>query len=312
MVGGKFAGREWPPLPFIENETVIEAPVPAESLTKRCTDAAVRFIAEHKERPFFIYFPAAGPGSQKDCYPSEAFRGKSANGLYGDAIEELDWSAGEVLKAIKQNGLDDNTLVIWTNDNGAVARNPPQGSNAPYKGMGYSTSEGGMRMPCIARWPGKVPAHTVCEELCTMMDWVPTLAAITNAPQPAKKTDGHDIRSLLFDEPMAASPYDDVGFFYYHVKQLQAVRAGAWKLYLPLASKATMAAKKGGPQPLMLFDVQHDLSETHEASTEHPEIVQKLLGFAEHAKLTLGDGDHQGSEQRESGWVENPTPRIKR
>ena len=125
MERGKVPGKDWPELPLMRDEQVIEAPVAAETLTKRFTEEAVRFIAEHKDKPFFLYFPEAGPGSRKECYPGEAFRGKSANGLYGDSIEELDWSAGEILKALKANGVDDNTLVIWTNDNGAVNRNPP-------------------------------------------------------------------------------------------------------------------------------------------------------------------------------------------
>lgn len=312
MVKGKIQTREWPELPLLQNDKVIEAPVPAESLTQRCTAAAVKFISDHKDRPFFVYFPAAGPGSRKDCYPSAAFRGRSANGLYGDAIEELDWSAGEVLKAIKDSGLDDNTLVIWTNDNGAVTRNPPQGSNAPYKGMGYSTSEGGMRMPCIVRWPGKVPAGTVCDELCSMMDWPPTIAAITGAPKPAKPIDGHDIRPLVLGDDAARSPYDKTGFYYYQTKQLQAVRAGEWKLYLPLEKKAAMAGAKGtaAGQKLALYDVRHDLSETNEASAQHPEVVKQLLRFADNARRELGDNNTKGTGQRASGWVENPTPRV--
>ena len=140
------------------------------------------------------------------CYPGPAFRGKSANGLYGDAIEELDWSAGEVLKALKENGLDENTIVVWTSDNGAANRNPPQGSNAPYKGMGYTTAEGGQRMPCIVRWPGKVPAGSVCDELCTMMDLLPTLTRLAAAPQPKAKIDGQDIAPLLFGQPGRSRP----------------------------------------------------------------------------------------------------------
>lgn len=312
MVHDKSPERNWPPLPLLRDETVIEAPVLAETLTKRCTEAAVKFIADHRGDPFFLYFPEAGPGSRAECYPGSDFRGKSANGLYGDSIEELDWSAGEILKALKQNNLDDNTLVIWTNDNGAVRRNPPQGSNTPYKGMGYSTTEGGQRMPCIARWPGKVPAGTTCTQLCTMMDLLPTIVALTGARPPQKPIDGHDITALLFGDNDARSPYDGAGFFFYNVTQLQAVREGDWKLYLPLDGKRGLgpSGKKAAPQKLALYDVQHDLAEEHEASTAHPEIVQRLLKCADTARQTLGDNEKRGSEQREAGHVENPTPRV--
>lgn len=312
MEKGKVPGKDWPELPLIANDTVIEAPVGAESLALRLTNAAVDFIKVNRSKPFFLYFPEAGPGSRKDCYPSAAFRSKSANGLYGDAIEELDWSAGQILRAIKDNGLDDNTIVIWTSDNGAVARQPAQGSNAPYKGMGYSTSEGAMRMPCIVRWPGHVPAGTVCDELCSMLDFVPTLAALTGAPGPAKLIDGFNIQPLLLNESGSQSPYDEHGFFYYSLDQLQAVRAGDWKLYLPLKSKRGLneKGKSQAGQALALYDVRHDLGEQHEASNSHPEVVQRLLALAEKERQTTGDGQQKGTGQRKPGWVENPKPQI--
>ncbi|MCX7826888.1 MAG: sulfatase-like hydrolase/transferase, partial [Verrucomicrobiae bacterium] len=144
MTAREVLGRLWPDLPLMRDEQVIEAPVDPRHLTKRLTAEAVKFIAAHKggKAPFFLYFAETGPGSRRDPYPDPEFAGKSANGPYGDAIEELDWSAGEVLKALQDNGLDPNTLVVWTSDNGAVRRNPPQGSNAPYRGMAYNTSEG--------------------------------------------------------------------------------------------------------------------------------------------------------------------------
>lgn len=312
MERGKVPGRDWPELPLMHDEKVIEAPVDAQHLTRRFTEEAVKFIATNKDRPFFLYFPEAGPGSRAECYPGPAFRGKSANGLYGDSIEELDWSAGEVLKALKQNGIDDNTIVVWTNDNGAVARNPPQGSNAPYKGMGYSTSEGGQRMPCIIRWPGKVPAGTVCDELSTMMDLLPTLTKLATAPQPPNKIDGHDIAPLVLGAAGTKSPYDVTGFFYYQITQLQAVRAGPWKLYLPLENKGALNKAKGKPTPqkLALYDVQHDLTEENQVSAQHPDIVQRLTALADKARAELGDGERKGTGQREAGHVNDPKPRV--
>lgn len=312
MVKGKGPGREWPELPLMRDEKVIEAPVNVQHLTRRLTEEAVKFISANKDRPFFLYFPEAAPGSRSECYPGPAFRDKSANGLYGDSIEELDWSAGEVLQVLKQNGIDEKTIVVWTNDNGAVNRNPPQGSNAPYKGMGYSTSEGGQRMPCIVRWPGKVPAGTVCDTLCTMMDFLPTFVRLAAAPMAKQKIDGFDIAPLLLGDPDAASPYDTTGFFYYQMTQLQAVRAGPWKLYLPLENKGALAPtrKKLQPQQLALYDVRNDVAEQNEVSAQHPKIVQRLTAFAEKARAELGDGDRRGSGQREPGWVENPKPQL--
>jgi arylsulfatase A len=212
MERGRVPGRDWPELPLMRQERVIEAPVDAQFLTRKLTEEAVGFIAANRDRPFFLYFPEAAPGSRSVCYPGPEFRGKSANGLYGDSIEELDWSAGEILKALKLHGLDEKTLVIWTSDNGAVARNPAQGSNAPYVGMGYSTREGGQRMPCIVRWPKKIPAGSVCDQLCTMMDFLPTITGLCGTPKSVAKIDGYDMAPLLQDASVK-SPYDDVGFY---------------------------------------------------------------------------------------------------
>ena len=167
-------------------------------------------------------------------------------------------------------------------------------------------------MPCIARWPGKVPAGTTCTQLCTMMDLLPTIAAITGSKSPQKLIDGHDIRPLVFDEKDARSPYDGTGFYYYNVTQLQAVREGDWKLYLPLDGKTGLgkAAKKPAPQKLALYNVQTDLTEQHDLSATHPDIVQRLQTYAQTARQTLGDGVIRGSAQRDAGHVENPTPRV--
>ena len=313
MVHDKFPDKNWPPLPLMRGDQVIEAPVDMDGMTRRLTEEAVSFIKHNKERPFFLYFPEASPGSRSVSYPGPEFRGKSANGLYGDAIEELDWSAGQILSTLKEQGLDENTLVIWTSDNGAVRRTPTQGSNAPYQGMGYSTSEGGMRMPCIARWPGQIPAGTTSDELCTMMDLCPTVASLAGAAQPVKAIDGHDIRPLLLGEAGAKSPYAERGFYFYHIHQLQAIRRGPWKLYLPLAQKQAPGKKAGAVQKqvLQLFNVQTDVTESEELSAKHPDLVQLLLAQAEKAREVIGDGDSTGTGQRVHGWVETPTPRVK-
>jgi arylsulfatase A-like enzyme len=251
------------------------------------------------------------PGSTSDPYASPAFKGKSANGHWGDSVEELDWSMGEILAALKRLALDEKTLVIWTSDNGAPQRRPAQGSNLPYKGWGYSTSEGAMRMPCIARWPNHVPANRECRELSSMLDILPTLAALAGAALPGLAIDGHDIRPLLLGEAAAKSPTDQRGFFYYHMDQLQAVRSGPWKLYLPLAAKRSSLANKRAPSVLQLFNVRDDVTEANEVSAKHPEVIERLLKLAEAAREDIGDDEKPGRGQRPAGLVAHPTARVK-
>ncbi|MHB8902077.1 MAG: sulfatase-like hydrolase/transferase, partial [Thermoguttaceae bacterium] len=197
----------WPPLPLMENERTIEGPVDRNELTRRYTERAIGFIEEHREEPFFVYLPHAMPGSTPSPFAGEAFRGKSANGPWGDSVEELDWSTGAILDALQRLGLDEKTLVIWTNDNGAPLPDRRGGSNRPLKGNAYSVAEGGMRVPFIARWPGQVPAGAVCREVITLMDVCPTLARLGGAEVSADRViDGHDIGPLLSGRAGATSP----------------------------------------------------------------------------------------------------------
>jgi arylsulfatase A-like enzyme len=293
----------WPPLPLMENEQTIEGPVDRNLLTKRYTERTIRFIEEHRAAPFFIYLPQAMPGSTAAPFASDAFRGKSANGPWGDSVEELDWSTGEVLDALKRLDLDRDTLVIWTNDNGAPAPDRRGGSNLPLKGNAYSVAEGGMRVPFIARWPGRIPAGTVCREVITLMDVYPTLARLSGAELPADRViDGHDIRPLLFGEPGATSPTK--AFYYYFVNQLQAVRSGPWKLYLPQTDK------KGAAGELQLYNLVEDPQEVKNLGGERPDLVAQLEGLIEHAREDLGELDRKGANVRPVGRVENPTPRV--
>jgi arylsulfatase A-like enzyme len=298
--------ESWPPLPLMRDEEVIEAPVDRDYLTQRYTEEAIRFLEDHRDRPFFLYLPQAMPGSTRAPYASPDFKGKSANGNWGDSIEELDWSMGEILAALKRLDLEKNTLVVWTSDNGAPNRNPPQGSNAPYEGPGYTTTEGGMRMPTIMRWPGTIPAGTECRAVGTMMDFLPTFAKLAGAALPEKTIDGHDILPQILGEEDNASPYDEKGFFYYQIDQLQAVRSGPWKLYLPLEAKRRTLAAKTYPSPAQLFNVREDFRETEEVAARHPDIVKRLQGLAEQARTELGDVDLIGAGQREAGWVDDP------
>ncbi len=299
----------WPPLPLMENERVIEAPVDRNQLTRRYTQKAIEWITAHRNDPFFLYLPHAMPGSTRSPFASEAFRGKSANGPWGDSVEELDWSTGQILAALVRLGLDRKTLVIWTSDNGAPQRRPPQGSNAPLAGWGYTTAEGGMRVPCIAWWPGKIRPGSECRELCTMMDLLPTFARLAGAGLPKDRAiDGHDIWPLLAGEPGAKTPYE--AFYYYHQGQLQAVRSGQWKLYLPLKKRLGRAARPKRPGQVELYDLYADVGENTNLADRHPEVVARLMQLAEKAREHLGDLDRPGKAQRPAGFVDHPTPRV--
>ena len=300
----------WPELPLLRGEKVIEAPVDRNLLVKRCTEEAVAFIERNRKQPFFLYLPHTMPGSTPHPFSSPAFRGKSKNGDYGDAVEELDWSTGQIMAALERSWLTEKTLVIWTSDNGAVRRSPPQGSNAPYRGPAYDTSEGAMRMPCVMRWPGVIPAGRVQDEVCATMDLLPTLAAAAGANLPAQPIDGHNILPLLRGDRGAASPWDETGFCYYLMEQLQAVRAGPWKLYLPLKEKYITIGRKKAPGEVALYDVRRDVSETKECSAQHPQVVERLLKLADRTRRELGDDNESGSGQRPAGHVSRPEPLV--
>jgi arylsulfatase A len=301
-------GQPWPDLPLMRDETVIEAPVDRTQLTRRETEDAIRFMTENRARPFFLYVPHAMPGSTQAPFASEAFRGKSRNGPWGDAVEELDWSAGQILDAVKRLGLEENTLVIWTSDNGAPRRNPVQGSNLPLGGWGYTTAEGGMRIPGIVRWPGRVPAGAVCDELTTLMDVLPTFASLAGGRPPSHAIDGKNIWPLLSGEPGARTPHE--AFYYYHAEQLQAVRSGNWKLYLPLSRRR--APRAGAPinisEPARLYDVMKDSGETNDVAAAHADVVARLETLAATAREEIGDLERLGRAQRPAGWVADPQP----
>ena len=302
-------GRNWPPLPLMENEKVIEAPIDRNLLTQRYTEAVIEFIKANSEKPFFIYLSHAMPGSTTTPFASERFRGKSANGPWGDSVEELDWSTGEILQALKQLNLDERTLVVWTSDNGAPRRNPPQGLNSPLAGWGYTCTEGGHRVPCIMRWPSRIPAGTTCSELCTTMDLLPTFAWLAGTQPPVHRIiDGHDIWPLMAGKAGAASPYE--AFYYYYITQLQAIRSGKWKLYLPLENKWINFSGDTKASPAQLYDLKVDISETTNLAQKHPDMVKHLLALAEKAREDLGDLGRPGANQRPAGFIADPTPRV--
>ncbi len=314
-LGQRLDGSKWPPLPLMENETVIEAPADRNELTKRYTERALQFIQENREQPFFLYMPQAMPGSTPAPFASADFRGKSQNGPWGDSIEELDWSAGQILDRLVKLNLDQQTIVIWTSDNGsplaADITSPKRGSNGPLFGRGYSTAEGAFRVPMIAWGPGLIPPGTTCEELATTMDLLPTFAKLAGTVPPQDRIiDGHDIRPLLFGDADAKSPYD--AFYYYQTTQLQAVRRGPWKLFLPLASfQRHPHFRKGQSAEPLLFNVVTDIGSKTNIAAEHPQIVKDLTQLAEKARHDLGDAGHPGQNQRPPGKINHPQPQRK-
>lgn len=312
-IGDRLDGNRWPPLPLMEGETVIEAPVDRDLLTKRYTERAIGFIERHREESFFLYIPQAMPGSTAAPFSSPEFRGKSRNGPWGDSIEELDWSTGQILDCLVDLKLDRRTLVIWTSDNGApLARDMKvltRGSNLPLHGRGYTTAEGAFRVPTICWWPGRVPAGTECSELASTIDLLPTVAGLVGAELPNQKIDGLDISPLLLGESGAKTPHK--AFFYYQTDQLQAVRSGPWKLFLPLASfQRHPHFQKGKLSQPLLFNVEADIASNHNVAAEHPEIVARLTKLAETARADLGDSGRRGAGQRSAGRIEDPQPLV--
>ena len=291
-----------PPLPLLKNTKVIEAPANQNTLTKRYTEQVIKFITENKDKPFFVYLPHTMP--HNPVHSSEKFRGKSANGGYGDTVEEIDWSTGEIFAALKELGIDERTLVVFTSDNGAAQR--WGGSNLPLSGFKGSTMEGGMREPCVMRWPGKIPAGKTCDELTSTLDLLPTLAQLTAAEAPGDRIiDGKDIWPLMAGAEGAKSPHE--AFYYYQMDQLQAVRSGRWKLHLPLKVKRRNWGKGTPNTPMKLYDLKDDIGEKNDVADRNPEVVERLLGLAQKAREDIGDVNYKG-RQRPAGWTVTPMP----
>lgn len=307
----------YPPLPLYDGEKPVKIGLDhadQEQLTTQYAEHAVSFIERHKDAPFLLYVTPNMP--HVPLHVSDKFRGKSQLGLYGDVIMEIDWAVGEILAAIQRSGLDENTLVIFTSDNGPwLSYGNHAGSAGPLREGKGTAFDGGHREPFIARWPGKIPAATECNEPAMTIDLFPTIARLTGAKLPEQKIDGLDIWPLLAGESGARNPHDGY-YFYYGANELQAVRSGDWKLFFPHTARSMQGqepgrdGKPGKYKPLRvgreLYNVREDLAESRDVAAEHPEIVAKLEALAEQARADLGDSltGRKGPGLREPGRAE--------
>jgi arylsulfatase A len=284
----------YPPLPLIDGDEVVERDPDQRQLTRRYTERAVGFIERHRDRPFFLYVPHTMP--HVPLFASPAFEEKSGRGLYADVIAEIDWSVGEILRVIAKSGLDDNTLVIFTSDNGPwMSYGNHAGSPGSFRESKGTTFEGGVRVPFIARWPGRIPKGAVSGEPAMTIDVLPMIGRLAGAPMPDRAIDGRDMWPLLAGTPGARSPHE--ALYFYWGTELHAVRAGRWKLHVahPYQSLDS-AGHDGAPghyvrkqQPQALYDLDADAGESKDVAASHPDVVARLLAFVERARQDLGD-----------------------
>jgi arylsulfatase A-like enzyme len=302
----------FPDLPLIEGEKVVALNPDQSKLTTSYTERAVKFIAKNKAKPFFLYVAHAMP--HVPLYVSDKFKGKSKRGLYGDVIMEVDWSVGQIREALKENGVEEQTLMLFTSDNGPwLSYGDHAGSAGPLREGKATAWEGGVREPCIMVWPGKIPAGTVCREPAMTIDVLPTVAKLAGAELPPHKIDGLDIWPLISGKADARSPHE--AFFFYWDLHLQAVRSGRWKLHFPHTYPTLARKPVGGGRPttyreaktgLALFDLEKDPGESTDVADRHPEVVERLKGLADRAREDLGDSatKQEGKGVRPPGKVD--------
>ena len=297
----------YPDLPLIENEKVVQLMPDQTQLTTWYTERAVKFIEKNKDKPFFLYLPHTMP--HVPLHVSDKFKSKTQQGLYGDVIEEIDWSVGQVLDALKRLKLDNDTLVIFTSDNGPwLSYGDHAGSAKPLREGKGTSFDGGVRVPFVARWPGRIPAGVVNRQPAMTIDLLPTMAKLAGAATPKERIDGLDIWPLLTKRN--APPVHDALYFYWG-RELHAVRSGRWKLHLPHPYQHLEQAGGGGKPGryvrqeigLALFDLEKDIGETTNVADQNPEVVKKLMTFVERAREDLGDAltKRAGKNVREPG-----------
>ncbi len=293
---------------LIRNTEMIEENADMATLTQRYTDEAIGFIEKNKGGPFFVYLAHSMPHTRLAA--SKDFKGTSAGGLYGDVIEELDFNVGRVLDKVRELGLDDHTYIVFTSDNGPwLVKKKNGGHAAPLRSGKTSCWEGGLRVPCIMRAPGKIPAGTECDAVAATIDLMPTLAKLAGTAAPTDRViDGVDISALMHGQADSL----DRTYFYYQHDCLRAVRSGKWKLMLPhtepvqgsIATKWKNHIDKADAiriKQAMLFDLEADIGESTDVSAQHPETVAELMKLAKRAQRDIGDHDRFGEHARTFG-----------
>jgi arylsulfatase A len=323
----------YPPLPLFEGEKVVEpevTPRMQEGFTAAFTERAVKFIERNRSRPFFFYL--AHPQPHVPLFVSDRFKGKSGAGLYGDVIQEIDWSVGQVMDALARHGLTEKTLVIFTSDNGPwLSYGDHAGSAGPLREGKGTSWEGGTRVSCLMSWPGRIPAGTTSDAMLMTIDLFPTLANLVGASASRLPIDGRDVWPLLSGARGARNPHEAY-FTWFANTQLQSVTTGdgRWKLVLPHQFR-TLDGQPGGRdgKPVRysnasvaapeLYELANDLGETKNVAAQHPAVVQRLLALAEKARDELGDSltERTGRGVRQPGRLEatadaTPAPRKKR
>ncbi|WP_442508983.1 sulfatase family protein [Novipirellula sp. SH528] len=325
------AKSPWPKLPMIsatqgKGYEIVNPniqPEDQEQMTKQFTERAVDFIQSNANRPFFLYLPH--PMVHVPLYASDDFNGKSGQGIFGDVVMEVDWSVGQIMNAIESIDAAENTLVIFTSDNGPwLSYGTHAGSAAPLREGKGTMFEGGYREPTLMWWKGKIPAGTTCDKLCSSIDVLPTVAKLIDAEVPegaSRKIDGKDIRPLMFGDENASSPHDAF-YCYYAGGELHAVRNERFKLTFPHRYR-TLAGRDGGDGGtptayemtkigLSLFDLDNDVSETTDVKDQFPAVVKELQAAAERARDDLGDKltSRKGSGLRSHGKLDANDERL--
>ncbi|MFM1767513.1 MAG: Arylsulfatase [Verrucomicrobiota bacterium] len=288
-------GTNYPPLPLIEGTEVVRLMPNQSQLTTWFTERAVKFIDTHAARPFFLYVPHPMP--HVPLFVSDKFKGSTPRGLFGDVLAEIDWSVGQILDALRRHRLEEDTLVIFTSDNGPwLSYGDHAGSSGGFREGKGTAWEGGVRVPFLARWPGRIPRGTVCREPAMTIDVFPTVAGLAGGRLPEHPIDGRDLWPLLSGRKGASSPHEALWFYW--DSGLHAIRSGSWKLHFPHSYVQPNPPGNGGrpgrmlnPRTdLALYDLAADPGETRDLSAAHPEVVARLQVLADRARADLGDG----------------------
>ncbi|MFG0252652.1 MAG: sulfatase-like hydrolase/transferase, partial [Phycisphaerales bacterium JB038] len=288
------------------------------TLTTRCTERALEFVDAHAHEPFFLYVPYSMVHVPLGVSPMYA--GVTEQGMFGDTMEEVDWSVGEILAALDKHDIDDDTIVIFTSDNGPwLNYGNHAGSCAPLREGKGTTFEGGVRVPCLMRWPGHIPEGEVTDVPLMTIDLMPTIAALTGATLPEHKIDGMAAVDVILNEPGATTP-QEAYFFYYGRNNLEAMRWGKWKLHFPHGHRSYVGMEPGRDgfpgdtiqrkTELELYDLESDISETTNVAAEHPRVVDVMQRLAEFVRADLGDAltKVEPTGHRPPGRIEEPSP----